>query len=636
MRQKADNRDEQDDATLVALVLSGKREAFDALLLRYSASVLRLCAALLGTTQEAQDVAQEATLQAFLGLARLREPSRFGAWFHTIAANLARSALRRHREVSLYVLPDDEALQILWSHTSPTLEDVIAAHEINDDILTALQALSEVNRQAIVGFYLEGYSYGELAQLLGVSVSTVKGRLFQGRQQLKASLQPLADSVLRPTDRQRKEYIMDAPELTELQIDSLRTLLLTRQRLVILRDPQSERGLPIQLTQAEADALSLALDIQRDKDGHPFPQDLSQRLLESLEAQVQQIVVNTLAEQTFYATLTLTQGKRTREVDVRLSDALALAVRTGAPIYATHQLLTKAATLDLTVQSSEPSRQEIQAMAKDAQNLGREERMRLEEFMRRAIIARRRGRPDEHPDWLWAFLLEGLTGTRDAISLSELQAIDVSSTFTPREVMWDEQPMVALRLPDQRETAWILVQPGIWHRLAKAFQQMQETEPTVLQASEPAKPAPDTLSPEQQRQAEGILARLIEEGALRDALLLNPEGKLAVWQGADTQETLLRFSSALSNDMAKHKPLANEHELGHQLGHQPQKVSMPYGNKHAVLQELPVQVGGIIATGIYQNWRLVVVLAEKPARDLSEEVHQRISLARRELTEMFH
>jgi bifunctional DNase/RNase len=78
------------------------------------------------------------------------------------------------------------------------------------------------------------------------------------------------------------------------------------------------------------------MTIQRDKDRHPFPQDLSQHLLESLDAQVQQIVVNTLAEQTFYATLTLTQGKQTREVDVRLSDALALAVRTGAPIYATH------------------------------------------------------------------------------------------------------------------------------------------------------------------------------------------------------------------------------------------------------------------------------------------------------------
>ena len=119
MKQHRDCYDLQDDATLVASVLAGEREAFDILLARYSSSVLRLCTVLLGNTFEAQDIVQEASLQAFLGLARLQEPAHFAAWFHAIAANLARSALRRPHERSLYTLSDDASFQVLWIDAPP-------------------------------------------------------------------------------------------------------------------------------------------------------------------------------------------------------------------------------------------------------------------------------------------------------------------------------------------------------------------------------------------------------------------------------------------------------------------------------------------------------------------------------------
>ena len=138
MKQHRDRYENQDDATLVASVLAGEREAFDILLARYSSSVLRLCTALLGNSFEAQDIAQEASLQAFLGLARLQEPARFAAWFHAIAANLARSALRRHREQSLSTLSEDATLQVLWIDAPPTLEEYQLLREIHETILLAL------------------------------------------------------------------------------------------------------------------------------------------------------------------------------------------------------------------------------------------------------------------------------------------------------------------------------------------------------------------------------------------------------------------------------------------------------------------------------------------------------------------
>ena len=635
MKQHRDRYENQDDATLVASVLAGEREAFDILLARYSSSVLRLCTALLGNSFEAQDIAQEASLQAFLGLSHLQEPARFAAWFHAIAANLARSALRRRRERSLSILCDDATLQVFWIDALPTLEEYQTRREIHETILLALRDLSLVNRRAVIGFYLQGYSYEELAQLLGVPVSTVKGRLFQGRKLLKTLLRPLADTLLQPISEQRKEQNMTTNDLVELQIDSLRTLLLTRQHLVILRDPQTERGLPIRLTASEADALVVALRSRRDANELPFPQDLPQRLLESFGVQFQRVVINALAGQTLYATLTMRQATQTREIDMPLSEALALAVRMGAPISITRSLLDTAATLDLTTQASASSWQELEARGKDAQNLGREERLQLEEEIRRMMAAQKRDRPEEFSERLWAFLLESLTGTQDDVPAAELRALDMATTFPTRQVTWDEQPMIAIRLPDQREPAWILVRPSIWGRIAKELQYFRELEHNEEQAPPVAKPVPDVLPPQMQQRVEESLTLLIEAPELRTALLLNAQGTLVAWKGPDTQDTLQRFSSKLFRDITRHAPLANERELHRQLGHQRQKASMAYGDKRTVLQELPEKIGGVMVAAVHPSgWRLVVIFAEKPARDLEEDTHQRIHQTRQALSDI--
>jgi RNA polymerase sigma-70 factor (ECF subfamily) len=635
MKQLKDCYDHQDDATLVACVLAGEREAFDILLSRYSSSVLRLCTVLLGNIFEAQDIAQEASLQVFLGLAHLQEPARFAAWFHAIAANLARSALRRRREQALSTLGEDASFQVLWIDAPPTLEEYQVLREIDETILLALENLSEVNRQAVIDFYLEGYSYEELAQLYSVPISTVKGRLFQGRKVLKRLLRPLADTLLQPVSMQRKEQHMNTNDLVELQIDSLRTLLLTRQHLVILRDPQTEQGLPIRLTASEADALVIALRARREINSLPYPQDLSQRLLGLLGAQLQRVMINALAGQALYATLTIRQGTQTHEVDVRLSEALALAIRMNASLFITPSLFTTVATLDLTTQATHSSWEELEGRGKDISTLGREERLQLEEETRRAMSAFRHSRSEEFSERLWAFLLESLTGARDDIAASELRALDITTAFPTREVTWDDQPMVAIRVPDPRETAWVLARPSIWERLTQALQRLREPEQEENRSPIAATPLPDVLPPLKQQRVEDCLAQLIELPELRTALLLNPQGTLSAWKGPDTEDTLQRFSSKVFRDITAHASLTNERELHLQLGHQPQKFFAAYGDKKAVMQELPEKIGGIMVGAVHPSgWRLVVIFSEKSARDLKEETHQGIRQARKELSEI--
>jgi RNA polymerase sigma factor (sigma-70 family) len=192
-----DGTHRRDDAELVAAVLAGDREAFGPLLARWQASVLRLCRRLLGSGPQAEDVAQEAAVQAFVGLPRLGDPSRSGAWLLAIAANLARMALRRRHLLALDGLPADAA-GLRGGTLGPTPEDAWANREVHQAIVAALRELPPATREAVIGFYLQGYSYQELAELLDIPLSTVRGRLYHGRRRLRRELRPLAEQVLTP------------------------------------------------------------------------------------------------------------------------------------------------------------------------------------------------------------------------------------------------------------------------------------------------------------------------------------------------------------------------------------------------------------------------------------------------------
>jgi RNA polymerase sigma-70 factor, ECF subfamily len=628
MKPQKDCFNEQDDATLVACVLAGERDAFDTLFQRHAPSVQRLCTMLLGTTVEAQDIAQEAALQAFLGLSHLREPARFAAWFRAIAANLARSALRRRSEHSLEQLGEETIRELLWVDPSSTVEEYLLAREIQETIALALQDLSPAHREAVMGFYLQGYRYQELAEHLGIPLSTLKWRLFEGRKLLKTFLQPLAETLLYPTESpHRKGKNMMIGDLVTLHVDSLRRWLFTRQYQVVLRDPASSRALPVSLSEAEFNPLEVAFRVRQTTDALSFPQDLAQRLLESFQADLQQVVINALAGQTLYATATIKQGKRLREVDMRLAEALVLAVRVDAPIFIERSLFETTASRAQTHFASLSADEDLLPKGKERQNLGREERLQWEEAVRHRYTTTRSKRPE--PFWvrLWAMLLVSLTGSPDAISETELRTLDFATTFPTREITWDTQPMLAIRLLDQRETSWLLVPPALWKKITQQWQALrdpgQSNEPAPLATN----PVADVLTPRVQQQAEEILARLVELPEVRTALLLNPGGKVSVWNGPETQETLQRSCDA-SKDLSR-PLLAPEHEPGQQG----QNVFVQFFVKPLVPeQEQPETPGANRLLFFHRSgWRLVVFFGESHAEEVKEETHQRVEAAWREV-----
>src|SRR3990172_8408519 len=133
--------------------------------------------------------------------------------------------------------------------------------------------------------------------------------------------------------------------MIEMMIESIRVSLMNYQRVVILKEKDAERYLPIWIGPAEADAIAVRL--QEVNVARPLTHDLLRSVITSLGATVQRVVVNDLANDTFYARVILSVNGRVLEIDSRPSDAIALAVRVQVPIYAEESVLEKAGvTLD--------------------------------------------------------------------------------------------------------------------------------------------------------------------------------------------------------------------------------------------------------------------------------------------------
>lgn len=118
--------------------------------------------------------------------------------------------------------------------------------------------------------------------------------------------------------------------MIETTVESIRVSLVTQQRVVILKEVDGERHLPIWIGSYEAEAI--AMELQGVTPTRPLPYDLMQTLLGELNASVEQIVIGDLNEQVFYARIVISTNGNTLEVDSRPSDAIALAVRTGSRI----------------------------------------------------------------------------------------------------------------------------------------------------------------------------------------------------------------------------------------------------------------------------------------------------------------
>ncbi len=129
--------------------------------------------------------------------------------------------------------------------------------------------------------------------------------------------------------------------MIEVKIDSVRISLMSPHRIVVLKDVDSERYLPIWIGPCEADAITVKL--RNVEVSRPLTHDLLQSVIRTLGGRVSHILVNDLRNDVFYARIVVDLNGRRLEIDSRPSDAIALAVRVGVPIFVSEEVMARAA-----------------------------------------------------------------------------------------------------------------------------------------------------------------------------------------------------------------------------------------------------------------------------------------------------
>jgi hypothetical protein len=135
---------------------------------------------------------------------------------------------------------------------------------------------------------------------------------------------------------------LEALWMVEVEIDSIRVSLMSQQRIVILKERNSERFLPIWIGPYEAEAITLSL--QEVEVTRPLTHDLLRNVLQELGAEIVQVNITSLSDDVFYALIILNINDRELSIDSRPSDAIALAVRAHVPVFIAEEVMDEASS----------------------------------------------------------------------------------------------------------------------------------------------------------------------------------------------------------------------------------------------------------------------------------------------------
>lgn len=229
--------------SLVHRVREGDDDAYEIIVRRFQDMAVGYAYSILRDFQFAEDAAQEAFLEAYRNLDKLRAPAAFPGWFRRIVFKQC-DRITRNRSLALIPLDaaEDRAAQ------QPTQADAVEQREMNDKILAAVDSLPDHERAATTLFYIGGHSQDEVAEFLDVPVTTIKKRLYSARNRLREMLIDLVEDSLRERRPSRDEsFSIRVIEILKAarsgDAAKVKQLLEQDPRLIAARDPLGNTAL---------------------------------------------------------------------------------------------------------------------------------------------------------------------------------------------------------------------------------------------------------------------------------------------------------------------------------------------------------------------------------------------------------
>ena len=189
-----EHRGSSDEAKLIARSLAQDPDAFGQLVERYATVIVNLAYRMVGDRTEAEDLAQDTFVAAFKALPTFRAESKFSTWLYRIAANKCKDWLRAKRpgqgaqDIDVEDVFNDRVVE------ERTPERLLSQQQVAAQLDRAIQRLPPLYREAFVLKHVEGLSYEEMQEILGVNTDTLKMRVYKGRLQLSRELAELRDA----------------------------------------------------------------------------------------------------------------------------------------------------------------------------------------------------------------------------------------------------------------------------------------------------------------------------------------------------------------------------------------------------------------------------------------------------------
>ena len=173
-----------DERELIARLQKRDETAFEELLRQYEKKVYTLCFRMCGSSEDAEEAAQDAFLALWRGIDRFRQESSLSTWIYRLASNACIDTLRRRKKQNAVSL-DDEELFVDAVDTSPQPQEAAERREAQKLLQEGLMSLPEEYRKVLILREIEGLSYTEIAESASLELGTVKSRISRGRALLR-------------------------------------------------------------------------------------------------------------------------------------------------------------------------------------------------------------------------------------------------------------------------------------------------------------------------------------------------------------------------------------------------------------------------------------------------------------------
>lgn len=185
-----------EDYELVSFCKKGDVDAFEVLVKKHQRRMLNIAYRMIGNYEEACEIVQDAFVSAYRNLKGFKGKSKFSTWLYTIVMNLSKNRLKQlktqlHREkfsIDNPILTNDGQIKVEPASSEPSALEKLEKRDVQQKVQECINSLDDEFREVLILRDIQGFSYGEISDLLKAPEGTVKSRLFRAREAVKDCL----------------------------------------------------------------------------------------------------------------------------------------------------------------------------------------------------------------------------------------------------------------------------------------------------------------------------------------------------------------------------------------------------------------------------------------------------------------